>query len=445
MAQFKSKAGVIAATVGSAVGVGTVWRFPAEAQAGGGAAFLLIYTAFVFILGVPLMLGELAVGRAGRSDAIGAFRALSPRTGWWGVGLASIIVTFLIMIFYMVVGGWMLEYFIESIDGGLYGGIPEGNHDNFFNGRMEEYVISGYSTLIYAVLFILINIIVLLRGVQKGIERMSNIMMPMLFVLLVLFCVVSLSLPNAGEGVAYFLNPDFSKITAETCLSALGQALFSLSLGMGVLITYAGYYPADAHLTRTSVTVVSMTLVVAILMGLIIFPAVTSFGLTDHSLGGTALIFVTLPEIFASMPGCHVWSALFFLLLFMAALTSTISLGEVMVRFVQDRFHKSRNAAVWIVLGPMCILSAVCSLSFGELEWVKVFGHSMFDYLDMISNEYMLPLIAFGTCLYLGWFAPKGLMRNQLSNNNALRTPAATAIIFILRYLAPLAIIAIMI
>lgn len=444
MAQFKTKAGVIAATVGSAIGLGTVWRFPAQTQEGGGAAFLLIYIAVIFILGVPLMLGEFATGRAGRSDATGVFRKLSPHTGWWLVGLASVLVTFLIMIFYMVVGGWTLEYFIESINGGLYGGMPEGSHDAFFNERMHEYVIDGYQSMIYAVLFILINIVVLLRGVQKGIERMSNIMMPMLLVLLILFCVVSLSMDGAREGVAYFLNPDFSKLTTSTCLSALGQALLSLSLGMGILLTYAGYYPDDVHLTRTSVTVVASTFAVAVLMGLIIFPAVFTFNLTDQSLGGTALIFITLPEIFASMPGCHVWSALFFLLLFMAALTSTISTGEVLVRFFKDRLHLSRSASVWLTMGPMCILSAVCALSFGELEWIKICGHVMFDFLDKLTNDYMLPLIALGGCLYVGWFAPKNLMRDQLSNHGKLRTPAAGSIIFILRWVCPLAIITMM-
>lgn len=445
MAEFKSKLGVIAATVGSAIGLGTVWRFPAETQAGGGAAFLLIYTLFVFLFGVPLMLSELSLGRAGRSDAVGAFRKLSPRSGWWGVGFASVLVTFLIMIFYMVVGGWTLEYFVKSVDGGLYSGLGDGMHDAFFNGKMQDYVINGYSAMIYTVIFILINIFVLLRGVQKGIERMSNIMMPFLFVLLLVFCVVSLSMPGAKAGVAYFLSPDFSKITMTTCLSALGQALFSLSLGMGILVTYAGYYPSNVRLTRTSVTVVSMTLFVAILMGLIIFPAAETFGLTDHSLGGTGLIFVTLPEIFAAMPWSRLWSALFFLLLFMAALTSTISLGEVVARFLQDRFHRSRKAAVWMVLGPMCVLSAVCSLSFGELEWLKIVGYTIFDFLDMLTNNYMLPLIAFGTCIFLGWFAPKDLMPRQLSNDYTLRTPAASIIIFIIRYLAPIAIIAIII
>ena len=441
MAQFKSKAGVIAATVGSAIGLGTVWRFPAQTQAGGGAAFLLVYVAVLFILGVPLMLGEFSIGRAGRSDATGVFNKLSPHSGWWLVGLASVLVTFLIMIFYMVVGGWTLEYFMESINGGLYGGLPEGSHDTFFNERMQEYVIDGYQAMIYAVVFILINIVVLLRGVRKGIERISNIMMPLLFVLLLLFCVVALSMDGAAEGVAYFLSPDFSKLTMSNCLSALGQALLSLSLGMGILLTYAGYYPDNVHLTRTSVTVVSTTLLVAILMGLIIFPAVFTFNLTDQSLGGTALIFITLPEIFASMPGCHIWSALFFLLLFMAALTSTISTGEVMVRFFQDRLHLRRSAAVWLTMGPMCVLSAVCSLSFGELEWLKICGHVLFDFLDMVTNNYMLPLIALGCCLYVGWFGPKNLMRDQLSNHGTLRTPAAPAIIVLVRYICPLAIL----
>lgn len=451
MAVFKSKIGLVAATVGSAVGLGTVWRFPAETQANGGAAFLLIHIMCALVLGVPVMLSEFAVGRAGRSDAIGDYRKLSPGTRWWLVGAGAILVSYLISCFYMVVGGWTLEYLVGSLNGDLYSGLAQGipadicTFDAHFTEKMQKYVMGEYSPAVYTMGFIALNIIVLLGGVQKGIERLSNIMMPLLFVLLVILCAVSLSLPGAGEGVRYFLDPDFSKITPHVMISALGQALFSLSLGMGIIVTYAGYYPADTKLTKTSVIVVLMTIGVALLMGLVIFPAVSSFGLGDHGLRGTTLVFVTLPEVFAMLPCSVLWSAIFFILLLMAALTSTVSLAEVTVRMMQDRLRLSRVKAVLLVLGPLFVLSAVCALSFNTLNWLTICGDIIFDFLDNVTNNFMLPVVALMGCIYAGWFAPKGLLSGQLTNYGKLRSPSAPYIIGIIRYLGPAAILAIFI
>lgn len=453
MAQFRSKIGLIAATIGSAVGLGTVWRFPAETQANGGAAFLVIYILFVFLLGVPIMLGEFAVGRAGRSDVIADYVRLSPRRRQWGwVGFGALLASYLILCFYMVVGGWTFEYLVASVNGDLFSVLGDSasnvsidTYDSFFTRRMREYVMTSYSPLYYTLGFVVINILILVGGVQKGIERMSNIMMPLLFVLLVAFAIVALNLPGAGDGVRFFLSPDFSKITPAVCISALGQALFSLSLGMGILITYAGYFPDDTRLTRTSVIVVSMTLLVAILMGLIIFPAVSSFGLADHGLKGTTLVFVTLPEVFAMLPASSFWSALFFVLLMMAALTSTVSISEVTIRLMEDRFGFSRVKATVTALVPLFVFSGICALSFGELSWMKIGGMVVFDFLDTLTNNYLLPVVAFAGSLYVGWFGPSHLITDQLGNHGTLSTPAAQAIVFILRYVAPAAIAAIIV
>jgi NSS family neurotransmitter:Na+ symporter len=440
---FRSKIGLIAATVGSAVGLGTVWRFPAQVQANGGAAFLLIYIICAFLLGVPVMLSEFAMGREGGSDAVGTYRKLAPGTRWWIVGAAAVLVSFMILCFYMVVGGWTFEYLIESFGSNMY---PDTAVDSgHFTQCMQQYVMTGYAPLFYTLAFVAINVIVLLGGVQKGIERMSNIMMPLLFILLAVFCVTTLTLPDAMSGVEFFLNPDFSKITPGVCISALGQALFSLSLGMGILITYAAYYPADTRLTRTSITVVSMTLMIAMLMGLIIFPAVASFKLADHGLSGTTLVFVTLPEVFAMLPASRLWSVLFFLLLMVAALTSTVSIAEVSVKFMQDRFGMSRKKATWCVLLPIFPLSGVCALSFGVLSDFTICGKVIFDALDAFTNIYMLPLVALAGCIYAGWFAEKGLLRRQLSNNGTLRMRITTFLIFMLKWFAPVAILAIFI
>lgn len=433
---------MIAATVGSAVGLGTIWRFPAMTQANGGAAFLLIYVVCAFGLGVPLMLSEFALGRSTRSDAVGAFQKLAHGKLWWLVGAGAVLVSYIIMMYYMVVGGWTLEYLVESVTGNLYSGQHTPAH---FTELMHNYVMTDWMPVIFTWIFIAMNIFVLLGGVQKGIERMANVMMPLLFVLLAIFCTVTLTMPGAGAGVEFFLHPDFSKITAEVVISALGQALFSLSLGMGILITYGAYYPERTPLTRTSVTVVSMTLVVALLTGLIIFPAVASTGLIDQGLSGTTLVFVTLPQVFAVLPCPQLWSILFFILLTVAALTSTVSISEVSIRLLQERTHCSRRTAVLWVLCPIFAFAAVCSLSFGALSGIKFCGMIIFDALDTLSNNYILPIVALGTCIYAGWFAPAELLRRQLTNNGTLRGRATALILFVIRWLAPPAIVAILV
>ncbi len=279
--QFASKIGLIAATVGSAIGLGNVWRFPAETQANGGAAFLLLYVGCVLVLGIPVMLAEFSLGRAGHSDAVGAFKNLKARRGWWIVGGLAILASYLILTYYMVVAGWTLEYLFETLTGSLYSSADAaaGNLQAQYAGKMEAFICSDFEPLVFTWIVTGINICILLGGVQKGIERLSNVLMPLLFVILAGLICVTLSLPGAGKGVEFFLAPDFSKITPEVFVSALGQAFFSLSLGMGILITYASYYPADTRLTRTSVIVALLSLLVAVMMGMIIFPAVKSFGL----------------------------------------------------------------------------------------------------------------------------------------------------------------------
>jgi len=446
--EFASKLGLIAATVGSAVGLGNVWRFPAETQSNGGSAFLLLYIVCVLLLGVPVMLAEFSLGRGSKSDAIGAFLHFSPGKKWWIVGALSVLASYLILCYYMVVAGWTLEYLVESIGGGLYEGTAEIGQtglQGLFSVKMDEYIGSDLRPLLYTFALIAINIGVLLGGVSGGIERLSNIMMPLLFVILAVMCVVSLSLPNASAGVEYFLAPDFSKITPSTVINALGQAFFSLSLGMGILITFSSYYPKDTRLTRTSIFVALSSLLVAVMMGLIIFPAVKSFGLDNQPLEGATLVFVTLPEIFARLPLARLWSSLFFLLLFVAALTSSVSIAEVSIATLQDRLKWSRRRATFLVLLPLFVLSALCSLSFGSLSDFTVFGKTIFDLLDSFTTDILLPIVSLGVCVYVGWFAPRNLLRDQLTNDGALKSPMARIFLAIIRYLAPLLILMILI
>lgn len=438
--QFGSRIGLIAATVGSAVGLGNVWRFPAEAQANGGAAFLLIYIACVAILGIPVMLAEFALGRGTGSDAVGSFQKLAPRKKWWVGGAIATLASYLILSFYLVVAGWTLEYFWQSITGGLYDGIAEEGLEGTFRLRMDRYIAGTWEPLLATYAIILINIFVLLKGVQKGIEKMSNVLMPALFLLLVFFCIAALTLPKAHEGLLYFFRPDFSKITVETVLNALGQAFFSLSLGMGILITYSAYYPKKTNLISTSVTVSALDLTVAILMGIIIFPAVMSFGLDGESLQGATLVFVTLPEVFASMPFTRFWSALFFLLLLVAAVTSTISLSEVSIAFVSDRFKMSRKKSCWVVMLPLVALSSLCSLSQGPISHIRILSENIFDFLDTVATNLMLPSAAIISCLFIGWIIPKNFLRNQLTNRGRINRRVASLITFLIRYLAPILI-----
>lgn len=441
--EFASKIGLVAATVGSAVGLGNVWRFPAETQSNGGSAFLLLYVVCVLLLGMPVMLAEFSLGRGGKSDAIGSFMNLSPGKKWWIVGALAVLTSYLILCYYMVVAGWTLEYLVESVCGGLYDGIAqtsEAGYSAFFGERMGEYINSDGRPLLYTALLLIINAGVLLGGVQGGIERLSNIMMPLLFVILAIMCGVSLSLPSASEGVSFFLKPDFSKIDASTVVNALGQAFFSLSLGMGVLITYSSYYPADTRLGRTAGSVAFASLLVAVMMGLIIFPAVKSFGLEGENLRGATLVFVTLPEIFARLPLSALWSTLFFILLFVAALTSSVSIAEVTVATLADRFKMRRRTAVIVTMLPLVVLSSLCALSFGSLAGFKIAGMTIFDLLDNTTTNILLPLVSLGVCVYMGWFSPKTLLVAELTNGGKHRSRTATAAAFIIRYVAPLLI-----
>ena len=448
-AKFGSKIGLIAATVGSAVGLGNVWRFPAEAQAGGGAAFLLIYIGCVLLLGIPVMVSEFALGRGGNSDAVGVFRRLAPRSPWWVVGALALLASYLILSFYMVVAGWTLEYLVQSLTGSLYeAGLQGAGNEtmrSLFSEKMQTNIFSSTTPLVNTYVMILLNLLVLMLGVRKGIERISNLLMPLLFILLVMFCCVAVSLPEAGEGLEFFFKPDFSKVTTKVVIDALGQAFFSLSLGMGILITYSSYFPRDTRLTRTATIVSSLDLLVAVMMGIIIFPTIMSFGLTGEEVRGATLVFVTLPEVFAHMPLTQFWSSLFFLLLTVAALTSTISIAEVSIAFFENRFGMRRLSACLTVLLPLFVLSTICSLSYSVLSDWKICGMVFFDFLDTLSTNIFLPVVALLTCLYLGWFAPKGFMSGEITNGGTLRSRVLPLIMFIIRWLAPPLILVILV
>lgn len=444
--KFSTRLGVIAATAGSAVGLGTIWRFPAEVEENGGAAFLLVYIICMFALGIPVMLAEFSLGRGGQSDVVGVFKKLVPGSGWKYAGWLAVLSSYLILGFYMVVEGWTIEYLWESITGNLYDGISTvGDMSGRFHAKMEQYICTDFRPLMFTYVAIIVNFGVLAAGVQKGIERLSNIMMPVLFVLLLIFAGVALSFDNAGTGLKYFFHPDFSAITPGVVLSALGQTFFSLSLGMGILITYGAYYPKDVNMPKTSVIVCAMVVLVAILMGIIIFPSIASFGLDLSEIRGTALVFVTLPEVFLQMPLSRLWSILFFVLLLVAALTSTVSVAEVSIAFLENRFKMKRMPAVLSILAPLIIFSGICSLSYGSLGDIRIAGMNLFDFIDNLATNIMLPIVSIATCIFMGWFAPKDFFRNELTNDGSICTRLYPTVLFIVRYLAPLLVLMIFI
>ena len=437
--KFSSRIGVIAATVGSAVGLGTVWRFPNEVQDNGGSVFLLAYLFCVLLMGIPVMLAEFSLGRGSGADAVGSFKKLTPDKPWWIVGAIAVVASYLILSFYIVVSGWTLEYLWLSLTGEI-SSVPEGVESTaYYSGIMNDAITSGFKPVMWTAIMIFLNLFVLLRGVHKGIERMANTLMPTLFVILVVLCGVSLTLPGASEGVDYFLRPDWSKFNANVLISAVGQAFFSLSLGMGILITYSSYYPKTTRLGRTSVTVSSLVFLVAILMGLIIFPAMKSFGIEGKT-EGTALIFVTLPQIFEHMHMTYIWALLFFFLLVVAALTSTVSLGEVVIAFLTGRTGMSRKTACIVIILPLLILSAVSSLSLGPWSHYTLFGMTIFDLLDYFTANIMLPLVAIAVCIYVGHILPKSFLEREMTNNGSMKSLIFPALVFVVRYVSPLLI-----
>lgn len=441
---FGSKIGLLAATIGSAVGLGTIWRFPAIVQDQGGSAFLLVYLVCLLVFGVPIMLAEFSLGRAGGSDIIGIFSQNTKSKGWQIVGIMGLLASNLILPYYMVVAGWSLEYLWHSVSGGLFEGVDMSNgigaNCQVFEGKMQESITTKFSPIFWTYMMILANLVILVRGVQKGIENLSKYLMPVLFIMLVILCGVSLSLPNASAGVEFFLKPDFSKITLDMIIKAIGQAFFSLSLGMGILLTYAAYFPKDTKMPSTAVSVSLSTLLIAILMGLIIFPAAASFNMAGdaNQLSGTTLVFVTLPAIFTQMQGTYVWAFLFFFLLFVATITSTVSIAEVSIAYLCNKFGLSRSASCLWVLAPLFITSALCSLSLSGVDALQFWGISLFDVLDGFTTNYLLPISGIGVCIYLGWVIKKDNYLYEISNQGTYKSLLGQYSFYCIKYICPI-------
>lgn len=435
---FGSKLGVILASAGSAVGLGNIWRFPYETGQHGGAAFILVYLICVLVLGMPIMISEFLIGRRSRANTAGAYKVLAPRSPWRWVGFMGVLAGFLILSYYSVVAGWTLEYTLEAGVNGFAGKSAEDFKDAFV-----AFSQSPVRPLIWLIAFLLMTHYVIVKGVKKGIERFTKVMMPMLFILILVLVFCSLSLPDADRGLEFLLYPDFSKVDSDVFLGAMGQAFFSLSLGMGCLCTYASYFSKDTDLSKTAFSVGAIDTLIAILAGLVIFPAAFSVGISPDA--GPSLIFITLPNVFQQAFGgapvlSYISSLMFYVLLALAALTSTISMHEVVTAFIHEEFHVSRTTAARWVTGGCIALGILCSLSLGVLQQVQWFHLTFFDLFDFVTAKIMLPLGGMFIALFTGWYLDRKLVLEEVSNGGTLKVPFFRLYIFILRYIAPVAI-----
>lgn len=436
-ANFGSKLGVILASAGSAVGLGNIWRFPYEVGQNGGAAFMLIYLFCVILLGLPVMVSEFLLGRHSRANTATAYTVLAPGSKWSIVGLMGVFSAFLILSYYTVVAGWTLEYTFAAIGNNLTEGTD-------FTAFFNDFVSNPWKASLYVVVFMLLTHIVIARGVTDGIEKFSKIMMPLLLVIICVLVVCSFFMPGASEGLAFLLKPDLSKVTPQVILSAMGQAFFSLSIGMGCLCTYGSYFSKDTNLVKTAGSVAAIDTLVAFMAGFIIFPAVYSVpGLSPDA--GPGLVFVTMPNVFNIAFGDVPWlgyifSVMFYLLLVLAALTSTISLHEVATAYIHERFNLSRKKGAYIVTFVCMVLGVVCALSFGVLRGATLGGMTIFDMFDFFSAKFLMPLGGMLISIFTGWFLDHRLVKAEVTNNGTLKVRVFKVYIFLLKYFAPLAI-----
>ena len=437
-ANFGSKLGVILATAGSAVGLGNVWRFPYMAGENGGAVFIIIYVVCVVLLGIPCMVSEFIVGRHGQANTARAYRKLAGRTPWAVIGYMGVLTGFLITGYYAVVSGWCLQYVWASLIGHLQGD-PE-----YFRTYFAELSADPVKPVLWTVIILGITYLIIEHGVRDGIERASKLLMPTLFILLLIIVVASCLLPGATKGIEFLFKPDFSKINSDVFLGALGQSFYSLSIAMGCLCTYASYFSRHTNLTQSAVQIAVIDCVVAILAGLMIFPAAFSVGVNPDS--GPSLIFITLPNVFqqafAAVPLVgYVVSLLFFVLLSLAALTSLMSLHEVSTAFFQEELHLTRKKAALSVTVTTSVIGAFCSLSLGAVESLSWIGKTLFDWFDFITGQIFLPVVGFLTCIFIGWFVDHKIVREEYTNWGTLSGVNFHLYLFLVKYVCPLAIL----
>lgn len=439
--QWSSRFGFILAAAGSAIGLGNIWRFPYSAGEGGGGIFVLLYLFFVIAIGIPVQFAELSVGRTTKLNPVGAFKKLAPKSIWPIVGGLGVLTGFGILAFYSVIAGWTVGYLYQAVSGGL-SSITDADASGVLFGQITQ---DPLIAIALTAVFLVITVLVVRGGIAGGIERIAKILMPVLFAILVLLAITSMTLPGGMDGVSYLFAPDFSELSFPVVMGALGQALFSLSLGMGAMITYGSYFPDNANLWQSGVLVAICDTVIAILAGLIIFPALFSQGMDPQA--GPGLVFITLPTIFSSMPAGQIVGIAFYFLLAIAALTSTISLLEVVVCYFVDERGWKRNMAAWSMGGVCLVLAIPSALSQGAVPALGANGiFGAWDFLTLNNNiwgNYSLSIGAIMICLFVGWKwgVPKALEALELGSHPM---PAKPLWAFLVKFVCPLAVLAVL-
>ena len=444
-AVFTTKLGAIAATVGSAVGLGNIWRFPYETGQNGGAAFLLIYIFAVIFLGIPLLISEFSIGRSAHANVARAFKKLAPGTQWYWVGVLGMLVAVIILGFYLIILGWTFSYTFRAIINDFDSVIktaqainPSIDAATVLSEDFTKFTTDPWQPIIWLFISILVNMGIMVAGVQKGIERASNWLMPMLCILLLLLVINSFFLPGFGEGCNFLFNPDFSKVTAKTFIIAMGQAFFSLSLAMGIMLAYGSYLDDNTKIGKLAIQVASLDTLIAILAGVVIFPACFSYGIEPGA--GPGLVFITLPNVFLQMPGGYFLCIIFFVLISVAGLTSCMSLFEVPINFIQEELHFSRSISTVISVLLVFLLGIASSLSLGVWD-AKFFGDSFFDFSDKITSLYMMPIGALFISLFVGWKLDRVVFRNALTNWGKDKGWFIKPLIWIMRLFTPICIL----
>jgi NSS family neurotransmitter:Na+ symporter len=430
---FGSKLGIIMAAAGSAIGLGNIWKFPYITGIFGGGAFLVVYLIFIALIGVGVMLAEFLIGRMAQKNAIGSFKELKPNTPWQLVGWMGVAAAFLILAYYGVVAGWTLSYIFKAGANAFAGLTPDGI-GQLFNSSISQAV----QPLIWQAVFMFIVGFVVISGVKDGIEKYSKILMPLLLVIIVILDIRAVTLPGAMEGIEFLFKPDFSKLNGEAILSALGHAFFSLSLGMGTMMTYGSYIGKKENLATTAVQVSVMDTLIAVMAGVAIFPAVFAFGIPTNA--GPGLVFVTLPNVFQQMPGGYFFSILFFVLLAVAALTSAISILEVVVAYFTEDLNISRKKATIIATVSITLIGTLTSLAQGPFADVKIFGLNFFDLFDWITANLLLPLGGLFISLFVGWVLSPQKVKDELSSGGKYEIPYFGFFMIVTKIIAPIGI-----
>lgn len=430
---FTGRIGIIAAVAGSAVGLGNIWKFPYITGVFGGGAFVLVYLICIVIIGLPVMLSEFTIGRKAQRNAVGSFKKLAPGKPWFLTGIMGIAAAFMILAFYGVVAGWTLEYLGKAVLNSFAGKNPA-DLEGMFGGFISQVI----RPIFWQFVFMGLTCWIVLAGIKGGIEKASKILMPVLLLIIVILDIRAITLPGAGEGLSFLFKPDFSKLSAEGVLSALGHAFFSLSLGMGTLITYSSYMGKNENLGSMAIQCTIADTVIALLAGVAIFPAVFAFGIEPGA--GPGLVFITLPNVFQQMPGGYIFSLLFFLLLAVAALTSSISILEVVVAYFSEELKIARRNATIMATIAITIVGIPCSLSMGAMSKVQFLGKTFFDWLDYIAANILLPIGGLLIVAFVGWYLGYDKTKEEITNAGKLKAAYLPLFLFLAKFIAPLVI-----